>query len=72
MADDELKNLDRTVIEMIALWPKTSPVLASYGLDLCCGGMHSVAEAVSAHGVNPDLLLAELVAAVKGGAREAH
>lgn len=65
MVNGELKNLDMKVIEMIALWPETSPVLASYGLDLCCGGMHSVAAAANAHGVNTETLLAELRSAVR-------
>lgn len=72
MADVEQVNLEMRVIDLIERWPATRAVLAAHGLDLCCGGSHSVSAAAGAHGVNPDILFAEIVAAVKGGVRQAH
>lgn len=66
--EDCLPNLQLTVKETLARWPATNPVLLAYGLDTCCGGAHTVAKAAAAHGVDPDLLLAELLAAVEAPA----
>lgn len=64
---ETLPSLDLTVSETIERWPATRAVLASRGLDLCCGGVHPVAMAARAHGVDPNILLAELRAAARGG-----
>lgn len=64
MVKDELPTLELSVKETLERWPATREVLVSRGLDLCCGGVHSVATAARAHGVNPEILLAELRAAV--------
>lgn len=63
MATDDLPTLEMSVSETIARWPATRAVLVARGLDLCCGGVHPVAMAARAHGVDPDALLAELRAA---------
>ncbi|MCR4295783.1 MAG: DUF542 domain-containing protein [Elusimicrobia bacterium] len=50
--------------ETIERWPAARAVLVARGLDLCCGGVHPVGMAAQAHGVDPEILLAELRAAV--------
>ena len=66
MVKEELPTLELSVRETIARWPATSAVLVAHGLDLCCGGVHPVATAAQAHGVDPEPLLAELRAAAAG------
>ena len=36
------------ILELVALYPDVGSVLESFGLDTCCGGHFSVAEALSA------------------------
>lgn len=66
MVNEAIPNLDMSVSETIARWPATRAILAERGLDLCCGGVHPVAMAAAAHGVNPEILLAELRLAAGG------
>ena len=68
MVKDELPSLELSVSETIERWPATRAVLVARGLDLCCGGVHPVAMAAQAHGVDPEALLAELRAAAGGRA----
>lgn len=49
-----------TVNDIAREWPEALPVLAARGIDTCCGGAHTIAEAATAHGVAIDDLLAEL------------
>ena len=46
--------------------PATRPIFMRHRLDVCCGGVHSIATAALARGLDPDLLLAELRAAAEG------
>ncbi len=39
--------------ELVETYPAVMPVLASYGMDLCCGGGHTVPEAARLHGLDP-------------------
>lgn len=65
MVNDEIPNLELTVLETLERWPATRVVLVARGLDLCCGGAHPVGTAAAAHGVDPARLLAELRAAAR-------
>jgi iron-sulfur cluster repair protein YtfE (RIC family) len=66
MVKNELPTLELSVSETIERWPETRAILVAHGLDLCCGGVHPVAMAARAHGVDPEALLAELRAAAAG------
>jgi iron-sulfur cluster repair protein YtfE (RIC family) len=56
--------------DLIERYPAVMPVLDAHGLDLCCGGGHTVAEAAALHGLDLEALLVELDAAVAtAGAR---
>ena len=50
--------------EIVSNWPQTMQVFRSHGLNLQCGGTHSVAFAAGKHGFDLDTFLAELNAAV--------
>ena len=50
--------------ENVRNWPQTMQVFRSRGLNLQCGGIHSVAFAAGKHGFDLDTFLAELNAAV--------
>lgn len=46
-----------------AAHPYAIPILERYGIDFCCGGAQSLAEACQARGVDPEAVLAEIEAA---------
>ena len=59
---------DMKVGEIVRNWPQTMRVFRSHGLNLQCGGTHSVAFAAGKHGFDLDTFLAELNAAVGAAA----
>jgi iron-sulfur cluster repair protein YtfE (RIC family) len=50
--------------EIVRNWPQTMQVFRSRGLNLQCGGTHSVAFAAAKHGFDLETFLADLNAAV--------
>ena len=64
--------LEQTVKEVADRYPAAAAVLARHGLDLCCGGVHPIALAAQAHGVDAQELLAELNAAAAAAAAPAR
>lgn len=52
------------VNDIVARHPTTRDVFHRFGLDTCCGGSLSVADAARAHGVDADTLCSELTAAI--------
>jgi iron-sulfur cluster repair protein YtfE (RIC family) len=46
--------------DLIERYPALMPVLDAHGLDLCCGGGHTVTEAAALHGLDVNLLHSEL------------
>ena len=52
--------LESTVSEVHESFPSTAPVIGEAGLDLCCGGGHSIEFAAGAHGLDPLTLLGDL------------
>jgi uncharacterized protein (DUF2249 family) len=59
---------ESTVADVYDRHPTAAPVLAEHGLDLCCGGGHTLEFAAQAHGLEPEGLVAALQAAVVTGA----
>lgn len=51
--------------ELVELYPETMAVLDRYGLDLCCGGAHTVAEAAGLHGHDPAAVVSQVVRSIK-------
>lgn len=49
---------------LVERYPQIMPILSSYGMDLCCGGGHTVAEAAKAHGLDAAAVTAEVLAAI--------
>jgi iron-sulfur cluster repair protein YtfE (RIC family) len=62
-----------TINALLARHPEALPVLQRFGLDACCGGALTLAEAARHHGLRIDELLAALDAvmapAAAGAAR---
>ncbi|GBD24105.1 hypothetical protein HRbin29_01778 [bacterium HR29] len=59
-----MANLAGMTLEAITRrWPGTVEVLESHGLDLCCGGSRTLAEAAQEHGLPLEPLLERLRAA---------
>ena len=42
---------DRTIAEITLRWPESTAVLEAHGLDTCCGGAHTLKDAVGKHGL---------------------
>ena len=58
---DIMSILETTLIrDLVERWPATMPILAGYGIDLCCGGGHTVVEAAKLHELDLDRLVGEL------------
>jgi iron-sulfur cluster repair protein YtfE (RIC family) len=55
---------DLTVAEIARRHPKSLPVFARHGLDLCCGGAHSLRTAACKHRLHLESILRELEEAI--------
>jgi len=51
---------DLTVAEVSEQFPETLPVFTRRGMDLCCGGRHSLAFVAQAHKLDLEELMEEL------------
>lgn len=60
--------------DLMRRWPETVPVFLAHGM-LCVGCLigpfHTLLDASAEYGLNPEVLLAELVAAVRSAAERA-
>lgn len=54
---------DRTLAELVTADPRTARVLEGHGLDYCCGGRRTLADACSEAGVDPAVVVDALIAA---------
>jgi regulator of cell morphogenesis and NO signaling len=66
-------DLDTTLADVVTEHPRLARELERRGLDYCCGGRRTVAEASSAAGLDPGTVVDDLVAATageSGGAEE--
>ena len=59
-------DMETTVNEVIRMYPESVSVFNQLGIDACCGGDASIAEAARRDGVDLASLLARLDAAVGG------
>ena len=75
---NENTTVDAQIAEMIEtepirrvvdLHPEVMPILAGHGLDLCCGGGHTIAEAARLHELDAELLAEQIAAAISVRAR---
>jgi iron-sulfur cluster repair protein YtfE (RIC family) len=58
-----------TVNELLRRHPSVLPVLNAFGVDSCCGGSESLAEAAQASRIPIEALVAALEASVERGSR---
>jgi iron-sulfur cluster repair protein YtfE (RIC family) len=49
---DELRAMP--IRDVVERWPDALTILAPFGIDLCCGGAHPLAEALQLHGIPED------------------
>ena len=56
-----------TVNDLLQRFPAAIETLARYGIDACCHGNLSIAEASAAAGIEPDRLLGEMSVAKPTG-----
>ena len=56
---------ERRIDDLCRDFPETLPVLARYGIDLCCGGRLTLEEATRRHGIELEALLADLTQAME-------
>lgn len=47
--------------DLVERYPEAMPVLATHGLDLCCGGGHVLADALDLHGLPRDEVMAQIL-----------
>ena len=59
-----------TVGELVAKDYRKAQVFKKYGIDFCCGGKKSVAQACEEKGINPEVLETELEASTAAATRE--
>ena len=64
-------DMETTVNEVIRMYPESVSVFNEMGIDACCGGDASLAEAARRDGVDLGSLLARLDAVVSTGVRDA-
>ena len=62
---------DMKVGEIVRNWPETMRVFRSHGLNLQCGGTHTVAFAAGKHGFDLETFVGELNAAALEAAAKA-
>ena len=53
-----------TIRDIVEKHPEVMPILAGHGLDLCCGGGHTIAEAVRLHELDAELVTEQIAAAI--------
>jgi iron-sulfur cluster repair protein YtfE (RIC family) len=63
MTNTDPIDADLTVNEAIRRFPATVAVFNDFGIDACCGGAASLAEAAARDGADPAALLAAVRAA---------
>jgi iron-sulfur cluster repair protein YtfE (RIC family) len=52
------------ILELVASHPELRPILNEYGIDTCCGGRFSVAEAAAHDGIDVQPVLQALARAL--------
>jgi regulator of cell morphogenesis and NO signaling len=65
-------NVDKqtTIGHVVARNFRTAQVFENYGLDFCCGGKKTIADACSENGINPDELIKEIEDVSENGNNE--
>jgi len=71
MVQEQIAEMIETepIRRVVELHPGVMPILAGHGLDLCCGGGHTIAEAVRLHELDEGLVTEQILAAVAVRAR---
>lgn len=63
--DGQVRWIGETKIsQLVDAYPAAMQVLDHYGLDMCCGGGHSVSEASQLHGLDSGTVIKEVAEAI--------
>lgn len=65
MSSSELLSL--TIRALTERFPGTMPLLAAQGLDLCCGGGHTLGEALDLHNIDSGTFVPMLLSVISTG-----
>jgi iron-sulfur cluster repair protein YtfE (RIC family) len=57
---------DRLIRDLVDAYPETLTVLGPLGIDLCCGGGHSLGEALDLHGIDRQTVLPRIARVIAG------
>lgn len=49
------------ISKVVEVYPETMAVFTRYGLDMCCGGSHTIADAARLHEIKSDELTGALL-----------
>ena len=67
MSNSSIESIAKLPIRtLVEVYPPVMPVLARFGMDLCCGGGHTITEAAELHGLDPALVLEEVRIVIEG------
>ncbi len=70
MSDNATITLDHTLGELVSELPARARVFERHGLDYCCHGQRSLADAAAAAGLNANDLATELASVVDSSGSE--
>jgi iron-sulfur cluster repair protein YtfE (RIC family) len=59
---------DRLIRDLVDAYPDTLTVLGPLGIDLCCGGGHSLGEALDLHGIDREIVVSRMARIIAGSA----
>ena len=57
---------DMLIRDLVEQFPETMRILTPLGIDLCCGGGHPLAEALTLHGFDPAVVVPQIEQIVSG------
>jgi iron-sulfur cluster repair protein YtfE (RIC family) len=55
----------RLIRDLVDAYPETLSVLGPLGIDLCCGGGHTLGEALDLHGLDREAILPRIASVVE-------
>ena len=61
---------DMLIRDLVEAFPDTLRILAPLGIDLCCGGGHPLAEALTLHGFDPSVVVPQIELIVSGSSQQ--
>lgn len=71
-SESQIKTTDEAVRtelirDLVERYPDAMSVLSRFGIDVCCGGAHTVPDAAIAHGYDAEHVVGMVINAVESG-----